>query len=442
MTANTKPGLEPNVEPMDTSAELFTRAVELMPGGVNSPVRAFRGVGGTPRFIREARGATMTDVDGRTYIDYVGSWGPMILGHADSEVIAALTDALTRGTSYGAPTELEIEMAEEITRAVPSIEMVRMVNSGTEATMSAVRLARGVTGRTKLVKFEGCYHGHGDSMLVRAGSGVATLGLPDSPGVPPLLAQETLTVAFNDADALDGVFDKHGASIAAVIIEPVVGNMGCVAPREGYLQAVREITSRHQSLLIFDEVMTGFRLARGGAQELYDVSPDITTLGKIIGGGLPVGAYGASRDIMRRVAPAGPIYQAGTLSGNPLAMTAGLTTLRRLRDKSVYEQLERAGARLADGLTAAAREAGIATVTNRVGSMWTTFFTNEPVTDWTSASRSDRDFYGKFFHAMLAEGVHLAPSQFEAGFIGLAHTDELLDRTIAAARAAFAKLRR
>jgi len=426
----------------DTSAELFRRAVELIPGGVNSPVRAFRGVGGTPRFIREARGATMTDVDGRTYIDYVGSWGPMILGHADAEVIAALHDALARGTSYGAPTELEIEMAEEIADAVPSIEMVRMVNSGTEATMSAVRLARGVTGRTKLVKFEGCYHGHGDSMLVRAGSGVATLGLPDSPGVPPKLAQETLTVPFNDTEALARAFDEHGAQIAAVIIEPVVGNMGCVPPRAGYLREVRALTSRHGALLIFDEVMTGFRLARGGAQELYDVLPDITTLGKIIGGGLPVGAYGASRDIMNHVAPAGQVYQAGTLSGNPLAMTAGLATLRRLRDASVYAQLERAGARLCAGLSEAAREAGITTVTNRVGSMWTTFFTGDAVTDWTSAGKSDRDLYGKFFHAMLGEGVYLAPSQFEAGFIGLAHTDELLDQTVAAARAAFARILR
>jgi glutamate-1-semialdehyde 2,1-aminomutase len=435
-----KASTEQRAEQKDTSAELFTRAVELMPGGVNSPVRAFRGVGGTPRFIREARGATMTDVDGRTYIDYVGSWGPMILGHADPEIVSALTDALARGTSYGAPTELECEMAEEIIAAVPSIEMVRMVNSGTEATMSAIRLARGVTGRTKLVKFEGCYHGHGDSMLVRAGSGVATLGLPDSPGVPPALAQETLTVAFNDAGALAEVFEAHGASIAAVIIEPVVGNMGCVAPQEGYLQAVREITSRHQALLIFDEVMTGFRLARGGAQELYGVTPDITTLGKIIGGGLPVGAYGASRDIMRHVAPAGPVYQAGTLSGNPLAMTAGLTTLKRLRDRAVYDKLERAGARLCAGLNVAAREAGIATVTNRVGSMWTTFFTSEPVDDWASANKSDRELYGKFFHAILGEGVYLAPSQFEAGFIGLAHTDELIDRTVVAARAAMATI--
>ena len=424
----------------NSSENLFARAVELIPGGVNSPVRAFRGVGGTPRFIASARGATMTDVDGREYIDYVGSWGPMILGHADPEVIEALHEALARGTSYGAPTELEIEVAEEIINAVPSIEMVRMVNSGTEATMSAIRLARGVTGRTKLVKFEGCYHGHGDSMLVRAGSGVATLGLPDSPGVPPSLAQETLTVPFNDPDALSRIFDEHGEQIAAVIIEPVVGNMGCVAPRAGYLQQVREITQQHGALLIFDEVMTGFRLARGGAQELYRVTPDITTLGKIIGGGLPVGAYGASRDIMRHIAPAGPVYQAGTLSGNPLAMTAGLTTLKRLRDPAVYERLERAGARLSAGLSDAASEAGLETVINRVGSMWTTFFTGEAVTDWTTANKSDRDLYGRFFHAMLREGVYLAPSQFEAGFIGLAHTDELLDRTIAAARAAFASV--
>jgi len=428
-----------STEAQDRSAALFARAIELMPGGVNSPVRAFRGVGGTPRFIKSAQGATMTDVDGRTYIDYVGSWGPMILGHADAEVIAALHDALARGTSYGAPTELECEIAEEIIDAVPSIEMVRMVNSGTEATMSAIRLARGATGRTKLVKFEGCYHGHGDSLLVKAGSGVATLGLPDSPGVPASVAQHTITAPFNDTDALAQVFDGHGADIAAVIIEPVVGNMGCVVPRAGYLQAVRELCTRHGALLIFDEVMTGFRLARGGAQELYAVTPDLTTLGKIIGGGLPVGAYGGRRDLMNQIAPAGPVYQAGTLSGNPLAMTAGLTTLKRLRDKSVYKQLERAGARLCAGLADAARAAGIQTVTNRVGSMFTTFFTDEPVNDWTAASKSDRDLYGRFFHAMLEAGIYLAPSQFEAAFIGLAHTDELLDRTVEAARQAFAK---
>jgi glutamate-1-semialdehyde 2,1-aminomutase len=416
---------------------LFARAVELMPGGVNSPVRAFRGVGGTPRFIASAQGATLTDVDGRTYVDYVGSWGPMILGHADAEVVAALREALGRGTSYGAPTELEIQMAEEIIDAVPSIEMVRMVNSGTEATMSALRLARGVTGRSKIVKFEGCYHGHGDSLLVKAGSGVATLGLPDSPGVPASVAQHTITAPFNDADALAQIFDEHGTGIAAVIIEPVVGNMGCVPPREGFLRSVRELTRRDGALLIFDEVMTGFRLARGGAQELYGVMPDITTLGKIIGGGLPVGAYGASREIMNMVAPAGPVYQAGTLSGNPLAMTAGLATLRRLRDRTVYEGLEDAGRRLCEGMAEAAREAGVETRTNRVGSMFTMFFTEEPVTDWASANKSDRDRFGKFFHAMLAEGVYLAPSQFEAGFIGTAHTPELIDRTVEAARKAF-----
>ena len=426
----------------DRSTELFARAAELLPGGVNSPVRAFRGVGGTPRFIREASGATMTDVDGHTYIDYVGSWGPMILGHADPEVIEALRRALARGTSYGAPTELEIEMAEEIVEAVPSVEMVRMVNSGTEATMSALRLTRGATGRAKIVKFEGCYHGHGDSLLVRAGSGVATLGLPDSPGVTPAVAANTLTAPFNDLDALEQIFDAHGGEIAAVIVEPVVGNMGCVPPREGFLAGLRELTRKHGALLIFDEVMTGFRLARGGAQELYGVTPDLTTLGKIIGGGLPVGAYGGRRDLMELIAPAGPIYQAGTLSGNPLAMIAGLVTLRRLRDKSVYEKLERAGARLCAGMDEAAREAGVETVTNRVGSMFTTFFTDSPVTDWATASRADREAYARFFHAMLGAGVYLAPSQFEAGFVGVAHTDELIDRTVEAARTAFAQAAR
>src|ERR687893_308821 len=353
-----------------SSEELFARALELMPGGVNSPVRAFRGVGGTPRFIASARGATLVDVEGRSYVDYVGSWGPMILGHADPEVIDSLHAALGRGTSYGAPTELEIEMAEEICDAVPSIQMVRMVNSGTEATMSALRLARGFTSRDRIVKFEGCYHGHGDSLLVKAGSGVATLGLPDSPGVTQSVAANTLTVPYNDAASLEEVFAEHGADIAAVIVEPVVGNMGCVPPREGYLQALRDVTRRHGALLILDEVMTGFRLARGGAQELYGVTPDLTTLGKIIGGGLPVGAYGGRRDLMEQVAPAGPVYQAGTLSGNPLAMTAGLAVLRRLRDRSVYERLEEAGRRLTEAMSGAAREAGVETFTNRVGSMF------------------------------------------------------------------------
>jgi glutamate-1-semialdehyde 2,1-aminomutase len=424
----------------DRSEELFSNAVELIPGGVNSPVRAFRGVGGTPRFIKSARGATITDVDDQTYIDYVGSWGPMILGHADGEIVTALQQAAARGTSYGAPNELEVLLAQEIVNAVPSIEMVRMVSSGTEATMSAIRLARGITGRDKLVKFEGCYHGHGDSLLVKAGSGVATLGLPDSPGVPVSLAANTLTLPYNDPDSLREVFSEHG-DIAAVIIEPVVGNMGCVPPQPGYLEAVREITSTHGALLIFDEVMTGFRVARGGAQELYGIVPDITTLGKIIGGGLPVGAYGGSKDLMRNIAPAGPIYQAGTLSGNPLSMTAGLITLRRLRDPSIYERLELAAAQLCEGLSAAARDAGVTTISNRVGSMWTTFFTKGPVFDWQTANSCDRQLYGKYFHAMLDQGIYLAPSQFEAGFVSVAHTEEIIERTIEAARRGFKKMR-
>jgi glutamate-1-semialdehyde 2,1-aminomutase len=412
-----------------------------MPGGVNSPVRAFRAVGGTPRFIQSANGPTIKDVDGNTYIDYVGSWGPMILGHADPEVVAALAEALTRGTSFGAPNELEVLVAEEIVAAIPSIEMVRMVNSGTEATMSAIRLARGVSGRVKLLKFEGCYHGHGDSLLVKAGSGVATLGLPDSPGVPTSLAQNTIIAPFNDSGAVERVFEEH-PDLAAVIIEPVVGNMGCVPPQEGFLQSVRELSTKHGALLIFDEVMTGFRVARGGAQALYGITPDITTLGKIIGGGLPVGAYGGSSELMRNVAPAGPIYQAGTLSGNPLSMTAGLITLRRLRDPLVYETLERTSALLVKGLAEVATTAGVETDTNRVGSMWTTFFTATPVTDWPTAEKSDRHAYARFFQTMLAEGVYLAPSQFEAGFVSLAHTDEVIDRTIAAAQRALNKVKR
>ena len=421
------------------SEQLFATAIDLIPGGVNSPVRAFRGVGGTPVFIKSAKGAKITDVDGNSYIDYVGSWGPMILGHADDEVVTALQAVAANGTSFGAPTELEVQLAQEVIDAVPSIEMVRMVSSGTEATMSAIRLARGVTGRDRIVKFEGCYHGHGDSLLVKAGSGVATLGLPDSPGVPSVLAQNTITLPFNDADALKQAFANHD-DIAAVIIEPVVGNMGCVPPRTGYLEAVRSLTTKHGALLIFDEVMTGFRVARGGAQELYGIKPDITTLGKIIGGGLPVGAYGGSREIMNHTAPAGPVYQAGTLSGNPLSMTAGLVTLRRLRDKTVYERLENSSGRLCDGLERAAQNAGITTITNRVGSMWTSFFTSDPVVDWSSANKSNREMFGRFFHAMLEAGVYLAPSQFEAAFVSLAHTEEIIETTIEAARKAFARI--
>jgi glutamate-1-semialdehyde 2,1-aminomutase len=418
------------------STTLFERAKQVIPGGVNSPVRAFRGVGGTPLFITSAKGAMLTDADGNTFIDYVGSWGPMILGHAHDEVIAAVQQAATRGTSYGAPTELEIQLTEEVIQAFPSIEKLRLTSSGTEATMSALRVARGFTGRSKIVKFEGCYHGHGDSLLVRAGSGVATLGLPDSPGVLAEVAASTITVPFNDAVALEQVFDEVGNQIAAVIIEPVVGNMGCVPPREGYLQAVRAITERHGAVLIFDEVMTGFRVSYGGAQQLYGITPDMTCLGKIIGGGLPVGAFGGRREIMDVVAPVGPVYQAGTLSGNPLAVTAGLTTLRLLKSLNPYPQLERATAKLVEGLAEAASKAGVKTVSNRVGSMFTSFFTAEPVHDWTTASRSDRDAFGRFFHAMLDEGVYLAPSQFEAGFVSIEHTDEIIERTIHAAQQA------
>lgn len=424
----------------DKSSRLFARALELIPGGVNSPVRAFRAVGGTPLFIQSASGPTITDVDGRTFIDYVGSWGPMILGHADAEIVNELAAVAASGTSFGAPNELEIELAEEIIAAVPSIEMVRMVNSGTEATMSAIRLARGATGRDKLVKFEGCYHGHADSLLVKAGSGVATLGLPDSPGVPASLAQHTLTVPFNDTAALEDIFKRH-QDIAAIIVEPVVGNMGCVPPQPGFLEFTREVTTRYGALLIFDEVMTGFRLARGGAQEVYGITPDITCLGKIIGGGLPVGAYGGRKELMRNIAPTGPIYQAGTLSGNPLAMKAGLLTLRRLKEESIYQTLEQCSAHLCEGLSKAADEAGIKTTTNRVGSMWTSFFTDKPVTNWATANRSDRELYGKFFHAMLDQGVYLAPSQFEAGFVSIAHTDAIIEQTIEASKKAFQALR-
>ena len=423
------------------SEQLFARAVELMPGGVNSPVRAFRGVGGTPRFIKRGKGALMFDADGHQLIDYVSSWGALMFGHADEEILDALRDQMERGTSYGAPTELEIEMAEEIIDAVPSIEMVRMVNSGTEATMAAIRLARGVTGREKIVKFEGCYHGHADSFLVKAGSGVATLGLPDSPGVPQATADNTLTVPYNDVQSLAEIFDANKNQIACVILEPVVGNMGCIVPQNGYLQKVIDVAHRHDALVIFDEVMTGFRLARGGAQELYGVKPDITTLGKLIGGGLPVGAYGASKEIMRNIAPAGNIYQAGTLSGNPLAMTAGLATLKRLRDQSVYQTLDRLGAELVGGLQRGATAAGIKTVANRVGSMFTLFFTDEPVFDWTTANKSDRELFGKFFHALLDAGVYLPPSQFEAGFFGLRHTDDNIKQTISAAEKAFKTLK-
>jgi glutamate-1-semialdehyde 2,1-aminomutase len=416
---------------MTRSEELFARAQLLIPGGVNSPVRAFRSVGGSPPFIARGDGAHVYDVDGNRYIDYVGSWGPLLLGHRHPETIAAIAGALEIGTSFGAPTEAEVELAQEICDAVPSIELVRLVNSGTEATMSALRVARGFTGRELIVKFEGCYHGHVDSLLVKAGSGVATLGLPDSPGVPKGFSDTTIALPFNSVAALEEAFARHMDRIAAVIVEPIVGNMGCVPPRPGYLEAMRQITARQGALLIFDEVMTGFRVARGGAQHLYGIKPDLTTLGKIIGGGLPIGAYGGRADIMSRVAPSGPIYQAGTLSGNPVAVAAGLSMLRHLRaHPEVYTQLEARAARLC-----ASPPAGV--TVNRVGSMFTFFFNPGPVTDWDSAKRSDTARFGRFFRAMLARGIYLAPSQFEAAFLSAAHTEEDIDRTIGAAGEAF-----
>lgn len=422
------------------SSELFERASRVIPGGVNSPVRAFRAVGRAPLFIQDAAGSNIADADGNTYTDYVGSWGPAILGHAHPAIIEAIQNAAAHGTSYGAPTEIEIELAEEIIAAFPSIERVRLTSSGTEATMSAIRLARGATGRDLIVKFEGCYHGHSDSLLVKAGSGLATFGTPDSAGVPADFARNTVVLPFNDTAALKKTFEEQGSEIACLIIEPVAGNMGCVPPGEGFLQAAREATASAGALLIFDEVITGFRVAYGGAQELYGVRADLTCLGKIIGGGLPVGAFGGRRDVMDQIAPLGPVYQAGTLSGNPLAVRAGLTALRLLKEINPYEELDRRAAALERGLRDAAAEAGIQTIINRVGSMLTTFFTAEEVTDWPSAKRSDTELYARFFRAMLEEGVYLAPSQFECAFVSLAHIDEVIENTISAARTAMSSL--
>lgn len=422
------------------SQALFERALQLIPGGVNSPVRAFRAVGGRPVFIARAEGSRLFDVDGNAYIDYVGSWGPMILGHNHPEVRAALERALANGTSYGAPTELEVEMAELVVACVPSVEMVRMVNSGTEATMSAIRVARGFTGRDKIVKCEGCYHGHEDGLLVKAGSGAMTFGVPTSPGVPADVAKNTLTMPYNDLEALEVLVRANPGEIACVIVEPVPGNMGCIPPGEGYLAGLRKITAREGIVLIFDEVMSGFRVALGGAQERYGVTPDLTTLGKIIGGGLPVGAYGGKREIMERVSPAGPIYQAGTLSGNPLAMSAGLATLRALRRPGVYESLEQKSKMLCDGLAELSRRRGVPAFHTRVGAMFTTFFQEGPVTDYASALVSDTGRFGRFFQGMLERGVNLAPSQFEAGFVSLAHTEDDLGRTLEAADQALAAL--
>jgi glutamate-1-semialdehyde 2,1-aminomutase len=418
---------------MNRSEELFNRAQKVIPGGVNSPVRAFRAVGGKPLFIQRGQGSHIWDADGKEYIDYVGSWGPLIFGHRPPEVLEALNQVLEIGTSFGAPTEREVELAELITNLLPSVEQVRLVSSGTEATMSAIRLARGFTGRERIVKFDGCYHGHGDSLLVRAGSGVATLGLPDSPGVPSGLAELTTVLPFNNANALKDEFDHRGREIACVIVEPVVGNSGCIAPGAGYLEVLRDLTKRHASVLIFDEVMTGFRVALGGAQQLYGIQPDLTTMGKVIGGGLPVGAYGGRGDIMNRVAPSGPVYQAGTLSGNPLAVSAGLATLKRLQRESPYKRLEDLGARLEHGLLKAAAEAGVRVRLNRVGSMFTLFFTDRDVIDFESAKASDTQRFNRFFHSMLDQGIYLPPSQFEAAFLSAAHTEPDIERTVDAA---------
>jgi glutamate-1-semialdehyde 2,1-aminomutase len=416
------------------SAALMERARRLIPGGVNSPVRAFRSVGGTPPFLVRGDGARVWDADGNEYIDYVGSWGPLLLGHRHPEVIEALRSVLEIGTSFGAPTEAEVLLAELIREAMPSMEMVRLVNSGTEATMSALRLARGFTGRDRVVKFEGCYHGHVDSLLVKAGSGVATLGIPDTAGVPRAFADTTIALPYNSTAAVEETFARRGEEIAAVIVEPVAGNMGCVPPAPGFLECLREQTSRYGALLIFDEVMTGFRLAFGGAQQLYGVRPDLTTVGKVIGGGLPIGAYGGRADIMSLVAPAGPVYQAGTLSGNPLAVSAGLAVLRHLKaHPELYRELDRKTAEVA----AAAPES---VTVNRVGSMFTFFFTAGPVTDYDSARRSDTDRFARFHRAMLEAGVYLAPSQFEASFVSAAHSDEDIAKTVEIARRVCASL--
>ena len=422
----------------ERSRQLFQEAARYFPGGVNSPVRAFRAVGGEPFFVARALGSRITDVDGRSYIDYVGSWGPMILGHAHPRVVGAIQAAAAAGTSYGAPTELETRLAQLIQAAVPSLERMRFVSSGTEACMSALRVARGFTGRSAIVKFEGGYHGHADSLLVKAGSGAMTFGVPDSLGVPEAIARATLTLPFNDLDAVRAVFAARGREIAAIIVEPVAGNMGVVPPQPGFLDGLREITRADGALLLFDEVITGFRVAMGGAQQRYGITPDMTCLGKIVGGGLPVGVYGGRAEIMEQVAPLGGIYQAGTLSGNPVAMAAGIATLEALRAPGTYQTLETMGARLADGLIAAAAEAGLAAQINRVGSMLTGFFTATPVTDYATAKTADAARYGTFFRAMLERGVSLAPSQFEAAFLSLAHTTDDVDVTIAAAREAMA----
>lgn len=416
------------------SQEIFAAAQNLMPGGVSSPVRAFKSVGGQPIVFDRVKGAYIWDVDGNQYIDYVGTWGPAICGHAHPEVIAALHEALEKGTSFGAPCVLENILAEMVIDAVPSIEMVRFVNSGTEACMAVLRLMRAFTGRDKVIKFEGCYHGHADMFLVKAGSGVATLGLPDSPGVPKSVTSSTLTAPFNDLEAVKALFEENRDQIAGVILEPIVGNAGFIPPDAGFLEGLRELTQEHGALLVFDEVMTGFRIAYGGVQEKFGVTPDLTTLGKIIGGGLPVGAYGGRRDIMSMIAPAGPVYQAGTLSGNPLAMTAGIKTLELLQKPGTYEYLDSITKKLADGLLQIAKETGHAACGGQISGMFGLFFTNGPVHNYEDAKKSDTGKFGRFYRGMLDRGIYLAPSQFEAGFTSIAHTEEDIERTLEAAR--------
>ena len=422
----------------DTTSTLWDRARRSIPGGVNSPVRSFKSVGATPFFVERGEGPYLYDTEGRRYIDYVLSWGPLILGHAPEVVTEALTRQLHRGTSYGAPTEAEVELAERVVRMVPSVEMVRLVNSGTEATMSALRLARAVTGRDVVLKFSGCYHGHADAFLVAAGSGVATLGLPNSPGVPESAASQTAVLPFNDLDAVEELFVARGSDIACLFVEPVVGNSGLIPPVEGFLEGLRSVTESHGALLVFDEVMTGFRVARGGAQERYGILPDLTTLGKVIGGGLPVGAFGGRRDLMERVAPAGPVYQAGTLSGNPLATAAGNAQLGYLEDHDPFAELAAAASRLAEGIVAALSDAGIPATGGSVGSMWGVFFRAQPVRSFEEAQEADLQRFGLFHRACLDRGVFLAPSPFEAGFVSTAHTPEVIDATLAAVREAAA----
>lgn len=427
---------------MTRSAELFERAQQSIPGGVNSPVRAFKSVGGTPLFIREAKGAYMVDEDGKRYIDYVGSWGPMITGHADPDILDAVRSRLDLGLSYGAPTALETRMAELLCELVPSMHRVRMVNSGTEATMSAIRLARGYTGRDKIVKFEGCYHGHSDSLLVKAGSGALTFGVPTSPGVPADLAHHTLTLTYNDSEGVRQCFKELGEQIACIIVEPVAGNMNCIPPQPGFLETLREVCDASGALLILDEVMTGFRVSLGGAQQHYGITPDLTTLGKIVGGGLPVGAFGGRKDVMEQLSPLGPVYQAGTLSGNPLAMAAGLALLTKLRQPGFHDQLTDYTRRLCEGLQQRADAAGIPFMTQQVGAMFGLFFTHaSSVNNFAEATACNTEAFNRFFHAMLQEGVYLAPSAYEAGFVSSCHGDQELEATLAAAEKAFASLK-